>query len=71
MSRTIGNTSPIELMCARATGKVPTSGRAALSFGSLKVIAALTDACLVMAASDIWISYLSILLYGNFAISRR
>src|SRR5277367_82845 len=51
VSRTIGNTSPIELMCARATSKVPASGRAALSFGSLKVIAALTDACLVLAAS--------------------
>jgi hypothetical protein len=29
----------------------PASRRAALSFGSLKVIAALTDACLVLAAS--------------------
>src|SRR5271156_6296664 len=51
VSRTIGNTSPIELMCARATSKVPASGRAALSFGSLKVIAGLTDVCLVLAAS--------------------
>ena len=41
----------IELMCARATSKVPASRRAALSFGSLKVIAAMTDACLVLAAS--------------------
>ena len=50
MSRTIGNTSPIELMCARATSKVSASSRAALSFRSLKVVAASTDACPVPAA---------------------
>ena len=71
MSRTIGNTSPIELMCARATSKVPASGRAALSFGSLKVIAALTDAMLGFGGERIGIFYLSILLNRNFTISGR